>query len=77
VKPEKTVTLTLSSDVSEIATSYVFERNGTREVIFRVPSEQAPAFVADALRTYPVRDISVSDPPLEEVMRDWFARGIG
>jgi ABC-2 type transport system ATP-binding protein len=78
VRPEKKVTLSFAREVSDEALVKLAatkkERKGPLEVEFDVPAADAPAFVARALAEYPVRDLAVNDPPLEEVMRAWFAR---
>ena len=43
--------------------------------VFQVRQEQLQASVQRALSQLPLRDLSVEDPPLEEVMRELFARG--
>jgi ABC-2 type transport system ATP-binding protein len=74
VKPEKKVTLSFSLPVpeSEFPPDVKYQSLGSLEVAFDVPASEAPAFVADALAKYPIRDLAVADPPLEEIMRAWF-----
>ena len=49
------------------------------QAVLAVPAAQASAVVRDALATLPVVDLTVEDPPLEEVMRELFVtrRGTG
>ena len=49
--------------------------HGDAEAIVQVTQESLQAAVARALSTLPLRDLTVEDPPLEEVMRDLFAQG--
>jgi len=77
VRPDKRVLLRLSKPVERHdldAIGRVVE-HGDAEAIVQVSQEQLQAAVARALSTLPLRDLTVEDPPLEEVMRDLFAQG--
>ncbi|HYL22242.1 MAG TPA: ATP-binding cassette domain-containing protein [Gemmatimonadales bacterium] len=44
--------------------------------VLQVPREEAPATSARLLATFPVADLSIEDPPIEEVIRQAFAQGL-
>jgi ABC-2 type transport system ATP-binding protein len=44
--------------------------------VLEVPREDAPATSARLLAAFPVADLSIEDPPIEEVIRLAFARGV-
>jgi ABC-2 type transport system ATP-binding protein len=78
VRPDKHVTIRLSkpvekADLARLGT--VVSADGTQAVL-SVPAAQASAVVRDALAVLPIVDLSIEEPPLEEVMRELFrARG--
>ena len=77
VRPDKRVILRLSKPVERRdleALGQVIEHHDA-EAIVQVSQEGLQAAVARALSTLPLRDLTVEDPPLEEVMRDLFAQG--
>jgi ABC-2 type transport system ATP-binding protein len=77
VRPDKRIVLRLSSaatDADLAAIGKVVERN-PGEVVLQVPQSDVAPSVARALASLPVTDLNVTDPPLEEVMADLFARG--
>ena len=45
--------------------------------VLQVPREDAPATSARLLAAFPVADLSIEDPPIEEVIRQAFAHGLG
>ncbi len=45
------------------------------EAVLQVPAEEVPAAVAGALAALPVLDLTVEDPPLEEVFAELFRAG--
>jgi ABC-2 type transport system ATP-binding protein len=46
------------------------------QAVLAVPAAQASAVVRDALAALPIVDLTIEEPPLEEVMRELFhARG--
>jgi ABC-2 type transport system ATP-binding protein len=45
------------------------------EAIVQVSKDALQSSVARALSSLPLTDLTVEDPPLEEVMRDLFAQG--
>jgi ABC-2 type transport system ATP-binding protein len=46
------------------------------QAVISVPAAQASAVVRDALAALPIVDLTIEEPPLEEVMRELFhARG--
>jgi ABC-2 type transport system ATP-binding protein len=77
VRPDKRVILRLSRGVErrdlEALGTVVEHRDA--EAIVQVTQDALQSAVARALATLPLRDLTVEDPPLEEVMRDLFAQG--
>ncbi len=75
-KPEKRIVLTLA----KAATRAELERLGSvvshdeASAVLTVPQANVSRAVADALATLPIADLSVTDPPLEDVIADVFAR---
>ena len=77
VRPDKRVILRLSKPVERRdleALGTVIEHVDA-EAIIQVSQDGLQSAVARALATLPLRDLTVEDPPLEEVMRDLFAQG--
>ena len=77
VRPDKRVILRLSKEVSRLdleAIGTVIE-HGEASAVLQVSQEGLQAAVSRALSHLPLLDLSVEDPPLEEVMRDLFAQG--
>ena len=77
VRPDKRVLLRLSRpvqrrDLEPLGTVVQF---GEEAVILQVSHDQLQSSVQRALTQLPLRDLTVEDPPLEEVMRELFARG--
>jgi ABC-2 type transport system ATP-binding protein len=76
VRPEKRLVLRFSAEVS---TERVKElgnvvKHEAAEAVLQIPHDAVNAVVARALAEFPVRDLNVEDPPLEEVMSELFAR---
>ena len=44
--------------------------------VLEVPRDEAPATSARILAALPVADLSIEDPPIEEVIRRAFAQGL-
>lgn len=77
VRPDKRMVLRFGKPVQRAdleALGTVIE-HGDAEAVVQVSQEALQAAVARALSSLPLRDLTVSDPPLEEVMRDLFAQG--
>ena len=55
--------------------SVVGFEHGDAEAIVHVSQSALQAAVARALSSLPLTDLTVEDPPLEDVMRDLFAQG--
>ena len=77
-KPEKRVTLRLARAATEVdgaglGAVVLVLREGPK-LVLRVAKADVSAVLARALAELPVVDLSVEDPPLEDVMRDLFAR---
>src|SRR5438105_13772608 len=77
VRPDKRVILRLSRPVErrdlEALGTVVEHRDA--EAIVQVSQDALQPAVARALSSLPLTDLTVEDPPLEEVMRDLFAQG--
>jgi ABC-2 type transport system ATP-binding protein len=74
VRPDKRVTIRMSravdrAELARIAT--VVSADGVQAVL-SVPSAQVSGVVRDALAALPVVDLTIEEPPLEEVMRELF-----
>jgi ABC-2 type transport system ATP-binding protein len=76
VRPEKRIVLKLSRPVDAAdgaALGTVIEHEPGR-LVLQVKPDQLQAAVSGALARLPVADLTVEDPPLEDVMRDLFLR---
>ena len=76
VRPEKRVVLHLDRPVdaatlAQLGRVVTFD---TVEAVLQVPQEAVNATVTKALATLPVKDLTVENAPLEEVMSELFAR---
>src|SRR5262249_5853691 len=77
VRPVKRIALRLSRAVDAVdltSLGTVVEKNAGG-VVLQVAQSDVSRAVAQALASLPVTDLDVTDPPLEEVMSDLFARG--
>jgi ABC-2 type transport system ATP-binding protein len=77
VRPDKRMLLRFSRPVERRdleALGSVIE-HGDAEAIVQVSQSALQAAVARALSSLPLTDLTVEDPPLEDVMRDLFAQG--
>jgi ABC-2 type transport system ATP-binding protein len=76
VRPEKRVVLHLerSVDPEELTRFGRLVSHDTAEAVLQVPQEALNATVTRALASLPVRDLTVENAPLEEVMSELFAR---
>ncbi len=77
VRPDKRVRLRLSRPVDrrDLETLGTVVEHLDAEATVQVSQEALQASVARALSSLPLTDLTVEDPPLEEVMRDLFAQG--
>jgi ABC-2 type transport system ATP-binding protein len=77
VRPDKRMILRLSRPVErrDLESLGSVVEHHDAEAIIQVSQEALQAAVARALSSLPLRDLTVEDPPLEEVMRDLFAQG--
>jgi ABC-2 type transport system ATP-binding protein len=77
VRPDKRVILRLSKPVErrDLEGLGTVIEHVDAEAIIQVSQDGLQTAVARALATLPLRDLTVEDPPLEEVMRDLFAQG--
>ena len=76
LRPEKRVTVRLSGPVPdvELARLGTVVSSGPNQVVLQIAHSELRAAVAHLLERLPVTDLTVEDPPLQEVMRDLFAR---
>jgi ABC-2 type transport system ATP-binding protein len=74
VRPEKRVTLRLASPVgsAELQRLGAVIANEPTQAVLRVPQAELRGAVAHLLSQLPVTDLTVEDPPLEEVLRELF-----
>jgi ABC-2 type transport system ATP-binding protein len=79
IRPDKRVLLRLSRPVQrrDLESLGTIVEHGDETAILQVRHEHLQSSVQRALAQLPLRDLSVEDPPLEEVMRELFARGRG
>jgi len=77
VRPDKRMLLRFSRPVErrDLETLGSVIEHGDAEAIVQVSKEALQSAVARALSSLPLTDLTVEDPPLEEVMRDLFAQG--
>ena len=76
VRPEKRVAFRLSAPVETSALAALGKviSNLPGEAVLQVPQEAVRDVVGRALATLPVKDLTVENPPLEEVMSELFSR---
>jgi len=77
VRPDKRVILRLSKPVErrDLEALGTIIEHVDAEAIIQVSQDALQPAVARALSSLPLTDLTVEDPPLEEVMRDLFAQG--
>ena len=78
VRPDKHVTIRFSKPVdrADLARLGTVVSADAAQAVISVPAAQASAVVRDALAALPIVDLTIEEPPLEEVMRELFhARG--
>lgn len=78
VRPEKRVALRFNAPVERSALEGLGQvvRHEARQAVLQVPVSAVNATVAKALQALPVQDLTVENPPLEEVMSELFARSL-
>jgi ABC-2 type transport system ATP-binding protein len=76
-RPDKRVVLRFSRliDARELASLGHVVRHDAGQSVLRIPKDAVNAVVARALAEFPVSDLTVENPPLEEVMSELFAQG--
>ncbi|HVZ74273.1 MAG TPA: ATP-binding cassette domain-containing protein [Polyangia bacterium] len=74
VRPDKRVTMRLSqpAPVDKLAALGTVVSVEGAKIVLSVPSARLSSVVRDALAALPVADLTIEDPPLEEVMRELF-----
>jgi ABC-2 type transport system ATP-binding protein len=77
IRPEKRVTIRLAAPASSEALGRVgtVVSRSDDKVVLAVPAERLNDALRDLLGALSVSDLSVEDPPLEEVMREVFQQG--
>ena len=77
VRPDKRMLLRLGKpeDRRDLEPLGTIIEHGDAVAVIQVSQEALQSAVARALSTLPLHDLTVEDPPLEEVMRDLFAQG--
>jgi ABC-2 type transport system ATP-binding protein len=75
VRPDKRVVLRLSRavDPRDLEPLGAVVRHEETEVVLQIAGDAVRDVVSRALSALPVRDLTVEDPPLEDVMREVFA----
>jgi ABC-2 type transport system ATP-binding protein len=75
VRPEKRVVLRLTRAVlpADLAALGMVVRHAPLEVVLDVDPARIQTTLTEALAALPIRDLTVEDPPLEEVMAEIFA----
>jgi len=77
IRPDKRIVLRFARpvDASDLAAFGRVVRHGAGESVLDVHKEDVNRVVGQALAQLPVSDLTVENPPLEEVMSELFARG--
>ena len=75
VRPDKRVSIRLSAPVERARLDQlgVVVNADAAHAVLSVPSDKVNVVVRDALASLPVVDLTIEDPPLEEVMRELFS----
>jgi len=76
VRPDKRIALRFSAPVprAQLDALGTVVSHGPAEAVLQVAQDAVNATVGKALSTLPVQDLTVENPPLEEVMSELFAR---
>jgi len=74
VRPEKRVVVRLGQPVAEAELSRmgVLTSHGEAQATYRVPGDEVAGMVGRLLAALPVVDLTVEEPPLEEIMSELF-----
>ncbi|MFN7133747.1 MAG: ATP-binding cassette domain-containing protein, partial [Myxococcales bacterium] len=77
VRPDKRISVRLSRPVdrADLERLAAVVSHQDSEAVLQVPGEGLPGLVNRVLATLPVVDLSITDPPLEEVFRELYTRG--
>jgi ABC-2 type transport system ATP-binding protein len=75
VRPDKRVSIRLSAPIerAQLDKLGVVVSADAAQAVLSVPAVKVNVVVRDALATLPVVDLTIEDPPLEEVMREMFS----
>jgi ABC-2 type transport system ATP-binding protein len=76
IRPDKRIVLRFSRpvDAADLAALGRVVRHDAGQSVLQVPNDSVNAAVSRALAQLPVSDLTVENPPLEEVMSELFAR---
>jgi ABC-2 type transport system ATP-binding protein len=76
VRPDRRVSIRFSAPTERARLEHLGQvmSHDAAQVVLQVPSQKVNEVVRDALAHLPVVDLTIEDPPLEEVMRDLFQR---
>jgi ABC-2 type transport system ATP-binding protein len=79
IRPDKHVTIRLSKPVAaaDLARLGTVVSSDASQAVIAVPAAQASAVVRDALAALPIVDLTIEEPPIEEVMRELFRSTVG
>jgi len=74
VRPDKRIVVRLGQPVSpaELSRFGQVVSSGDAQAVLRVPADEVPSAVGRMLSALPVSDLTVEEPPLEEVMSELF-----
>jgi ABC-2 type transport system ATP-binding protein len=81
IRPDKRILLRLAAGgpavpfAAELARYGKVVSSGADEATLQVPAEEVSAVVARVLAALPIADLTVEDPPLEEVFAELFRSG--
>src|SRR5688500_5681170 len=78
MRPERRITIGLATPVSATVVEslgHVIAHEGSR-AIMSVPPDQVNDTVKHAFATLPVADLTIEDPPLQDVMRELFTQNL-
>ncbi len=76
IRPEKRIVLNLSQPVEPSLLGELGKvvSHDTASAVLQIPQDQVNAVVSRALSKLPVKDLTVENPPLEEVMSELFSQ---
>jgi ABC-2 type transport system ATP-binding protein len=77
IRPDKRIVVRLGQPVplAELARFGQVVSSGEAQAVLRVAADEVPSAVGRMLSALPVSDLTVEEPPLEEVMSELFQSG--